>query len=515
MMAALVAMIGATTCFVISDSNESDADSVTLSALTLWNASTTTYSYASGTVITIESYDEDPNEPAYIVVGSNQFTLTATTVKTINEVDTESQVVDSKDITFEVQSSTPVDPEPTPAAVYAWSGTAATESDDWYELSITFTGGLLRFSASVDAQDGQIAIFMIDTEIVGGKILADGENLVTKVIDSGFEAGDHVAIAAIYDTEENQIYSTYSACILTIEGEQPGPVNPAGTTYTWTGTQSDDEEDWYATSISFMGGKLGFHITMTAGAGDAVLYVVDNEIVGGKNLSAGEFDADFYVVSGFEAGDHVADLIIYQASSQQIIITEADCSLAITTTYLITYNANGGIADRITDFVESGRAVVLPSATYEGKYFVGWFNDNKRIGGAGERYTPVSDMTVTARWTEDQYVVQFVAEGISPAIPAVTIPAGAPVVLPSADKDGYTLKGWYDGETKVGGAGERYTPTGTISLNAVWQPIEDPESETSGDKTTILGLDVPVFGAVAAVLVGIVLAAVFIGRRYA
>ena len=69
----------------------------------------------------------------------------------------------------------------------------------------------------------------------------------------------------------------------------------------------------------------------------------------------------------------------------------------------------------------------------------------------------------------DPYVVTFDVNGgdaqIAPkdATPSVT--------LPSASKGTDSFVGWFDGETKIGKAGESYTPTANITLVAHWEAV--------------------------------------------
>ena len=60
------------------------------------------------------------------------------------------------------------------------------------------------------------------------------------------------------------------------------------------------------------------------------------------------------------------------------------------------------------------------------------------------------------------------------------------VTLPSATKSGKVLEGWYNGSTKVGEAGDTYTPTASITLRANWVDKFDPVMTGAN---TILNVD--------------------------
>ena len=49
--------------------------------------------------------------------------------------------------------------------------------------------------------------------------------------------------------------------------------------------------------------------------------------------------------------------------------------------------------------------------------------------------------------------------------------AGSALTLPTPTRDGYFFKGWYDGETKEGDAGDSYTPDASTTLTAQWAII--------------------------------------------
>ena len=69
----------------------------------------------------------------------------------------------------------------------------------------------------------------------------------------------------------------------------------------------------------------------------------------------------------------------------------------------------------------------------------------------------------------DPYEVSFdVNGGDAPIAPRFATPS---VTLPSASKGTDSFVGWFDGETKIGEAGESYTPTADITLVAHWEAV--------------------------------------------
>lgn len=69
--------------------------------------------------------------------------------------------------------------------------------------------------------------------------------------------------------------------------------------------------------------------------------------------------------------------------------------------HTVTFDGNGGTAGYTTQNVLEGNSVVLPTATRDGYSFDGWYSGETFIGNAGDSYKIVSNITLTAHWTED------------------------------------------------------------------------------------------------------------------
>ena len=147
-------------------------------------------------------------------------------------------------------------------------------------------------------------------------------------------------------------------------------------------------------------------------------------------------------------------------------------------TYDISYDGNGDTGGSTgTSTHTYGVAKNLTANGYQKKYTV-TYNYNNATGGNG---TPSSTVTYTfAGWTYagNTYSNQQSVKNVTSTPGTLTFKAkwtgGGSVTLPSPTRTGYTFAGWYNGSTRVGGAGDGYTPTGSVEsvkLTASWTAI--------------------------------------------
>jgi len=154
-------------------------------------------------------------------------------------------------------------------------------------------------------------------------------------------------------------------------------------------------------------------------------------------------------------------------------------------TVTIVFNTNGGMGTVPASVATTSDAyVVLPTQgalSRTGYTFAGW---NTQANGLGTTYAAGSSQkfsastTLYAKWTAQQVIITFNANGGTGTVPAsVTTTSDATVTLPaqgSLSRTGYTFGGW---NTQASGSGSNYPAgssqifTASTVLYAKWTPL--------------------------------------------
>ena len=123
--------------------------------------------------------------------------------------------------------------------------------------------------------------------------------------------------------------------------------------------------------------------------------------------------------------------------------------------FIVTYDANGGSCS--------------PTEEIRNYTFAGWAETS----------------TGNVKYSDQQVVRNLSAtNGATVTLYAKWNEPNATITLPIATKEGAVLEGWYLGETKIGEAGDTYTPTSSVTLTAKW--IEKYTPEITGSNATML-----------------------------
>ena len=198
-------------------------------------------------------------------------------------------------------------------------------------------------------------------------------------------------------------------------------------------------DTWSRFSLMFHGGKL----TIEAG-NDPKDYGVIN--------SWNEISFDISESTTFLLGDSAENCISltapYTIDSVRQELTDAydegklthyPFYLSLTANYAVTFDTNGGskVNSQTVPYGETAKTPAIPAKT--GYTFAGWYLEGEKFNFN----TPVTkDMTLTARWTANQYTITFDTDGGS-AVAPITQDYGTAVTAPAdPTKNGYTFAGW-------------------------------------------------------------------------
>ena len=125
-----------------------------------------------------------------------------------------------------------------------------------------------------------------------------------------------------------------------------------------------------------------------------------------------------------------------------------------TETCTVTFNAGGGTASETQRTVNKGAAIgELPTATWTGHTFNGWFLSSGGGTAITEAYVVDDDLYLYAQWDSDTHTVTFNGNGGTPSQSEKSVAYGSQYgTLPYCDQTGKTFLGWFTsatGGTKV------------------------------------------------------------------
>ncbi len=140
-----------------------------------------------------------------------------------------------------------------------------------------------------------------------------------------------------------------------------------------------------------------------------------------------------------------------------------NCSIIYYGPQTVTFNANGGVCSTSTTRYEvGGKYSPLPTATWTGHTFEGWFTAS--AGGSGITTDTVvtanRPQTFYAHWTTNTYAITLDRQGGTGGAESVTATYG--VAMPAIDvptREGCVFGGYYS--AKNGGGTQYYTAAGT------------------------------------------------------
>ncbi len=137
-------------------------------------------------------------------------------------------------------------------------------------------------------------------------------------------------------------------------------------------------------------------------------------------------------------------------------------------TYVLSFNANGGSAAESKTVTFGSAYGDLPASVRDGYSFMGWYANGTAVT-KDSVHNVASDLTVEARWSTNQYVINFDCNGGTADISSKGIDFGEPYGgMPTPVKAGHTFNGWFDAN------GNQVTPetvhntAGNVTVTAKW-----------------------------------------------
>ncbi len=150
-----------------------------------------------------------------------------------------------------------------------------------------------------------------------------------------------------------------------------------------------------------------------------------------------------------------------------------------TAVYTISFDLLGGAGTSTTQSQQSvGSSISLwQDATKSGYVFGGWSLTNGGTSGIADPYTPTSNITVYAIWLP-LYSVSFDALDVAITNPSnvtqTTSGGSVNVTVRSVTRSGYTFGGWSLTNGGTTAMGSSYTPTGNVTVYAIWTATPPP-----------------------------------------
>ena len=177
-------------------------------------------------------------------------------------------------------------------------------------------------------------------------------------------------------------------------------------------------------------------------------------------------------------------------------------------TYTVTLNGNGGSGGDSSATAVYGADMpaleAVPTKTYN--TFQGYYDATTGgtryygpDGASAHVWDKTSSATLYARWRAIRVTFDANGGSVSPAYADVDGTTGK-VTLPTPTLSGNTMTGWYTaaiGGTKVGDAGDEYSPSGDVTLYAHWQDTYTVTLDATGGTgglasvSAVLGADMP------------------------
>ena len=161
----------------------------------------------------------------------------------------------------------------------------------------------------------------------------------------------------------------------------------------------------------------------------------------------------------------------YEIFTRDGSATESDSKIPLKM-FTVTYKSE--FADDDVQEKPEGTVLELPTPSYKGYRFDGWYTDEGKTAKAAATYTIAENLTFYAKWVQ-QVTVKFTSAQSEHADKVVDI--GTEITIEDPTKEKFAFDGWFDGETKVSG---KYTVTKDVELVAKWTALYNVTFDPAG-----------------------------------
>ena len=215
----------------------------------------------------------------------------------------------------------------------------------------------------------------------------------------------------------------------------------SGTVTITAGKQGIWYDTWSSFNLTFHGGRL----TIEAGTDPEISY---SGVINSWEKKSFDISESTTFLLGDSAENCISLTAPYTIDSVRQELTDAydegklthdPFYLSLTANYTVTFDTNGGskVNSQTIPYGETAKTPAIPAKT--GYTFAGWYLEGEKFNFS----TPVTkDMTLTAKWTANQYTITFDTDGGS-AVAPITQDYGTAITAPAdPTKSGYTFAGW-------------------------------------------------------------------------
>lgn len=193
----------------------------------------------------------------------------------------------------------------------------------------------------------------------------------------------------------------------------------------------------------------------------------DNIVSSFKNITIS--DDGYYVIDGIKTNIAIGDSYVKGVTNIEIsedgfyVVNGVKTNISAINVYTVSFDT--GFSTKVQDqTVKEGYKVEKPSISRTGYEFDGWFYNDE--AWSFNSNTVTSDMTLVAHWTANSYTVKFNnTKGDNPEDATYTYDSN--VTLPIVPNiDGYTMSGWYNGNTLVSNG--KWNIADDVTLTTKW-----------------------------------------------